>query len=98
MDRLRTSPACDAVYSRRDASSPPALLPLIIILAVLPRIIVLATAPGRIVKRGTPTAPAEAVVVTARGANIGRAPSHCEAALWLVVHRRYDLRVIIRLS
>src|SRR5882724_9676774 len=91
-------PACHAVYSRRAAFLPQALWPLIIVLAGLPRIVVLAAAPVHIVKLETPAAPAEAVVVTARGANIARAPAHREAAVWLVVQHHDELRAIIRLA
>src|SRR5947209_8018243 len=78
----RTQPACQAAGSRRAASSPPALWPLIGPI-VLPRIVVLAAAPGRIVER--PATPAEADVVTARDAGIGRARAVDDAALRLVL-------------
>src|SRR5271157_4657739 len=77
-------PACHAACSRRAASSPPALWPLII-------------APGRIVE--TPATPAEeAEVVTARDAEIGRARAVDDAALRLVVQRNDELRTIIGLA
>jgi hypothetical protein len=82
--------ACRPAYSRRAASSPPALLPLIIVLAVLPRIVELAAAPARIAIWGVPVAPAieaeEVVVpgVTAGNGDLGRA-AHREAALRPVV-------------
>src|SRR5262245_24047775 len=82
--------------SRRAASSKPALWPLIIVPIVLPRIVVLAAAPERIVE--TPPTPAEAEVVTARDADIGRARAVDDAALRLVVQRNDELRAIIGLA
>src|SRR4249920_46566 len=78
-------PACHAACSRRAASSPPALWPLIIV-----------AAPGRIVE--TPATPAEAEVVTARDAEIGRARAVDDAALRLVVQRNDELRAIVGLA
>src|SRR5215468_6525776 len=86
-------PACHAACSRRAASSKPALWPLPI---VLPRIVVLAAAPERVVE--TPATPAEAEVVTARDADIGRARAVDDAALRLVVQRNDELRAIIGLA
>src|SRR5438132_5842293 len=83
--------ACHAAYSRRAASSPPpALSPLIVVLAALPLIVVLAAAPARkcVVVRS----------VTARDAYIGRDPAHREAALWLVVQRHDKLCAIVSLA
>src|ERR1700682_2669439 len=77
-------PACHAACSRRAASSPPALWPLIIV------------PPGRIVE--TPATPAEAEVVTARDADIGRTRAVDDAALRLVVQRNDELRAIIGLA
>src|SRR4029453_5152293 len=85
-----------AACSRRAASSKPALWPLIIVPIVLPRIVVLAAAPERIVE--TPAPPAEAEVVTARDADIGRARAGDDAALRLVVQRNDELRAIIGLA
>src|SRR5262245_15995808 len=82
--------------SRRAASSQPALWPLIIVPIVLPRIVVLAAAPERIVE--TPATPAEAEVVTARDADIGRARAVDDAALRLVVQRNDELRAIVGLA
>src|SRR5215475_3050823 len=78
------------------ASSKPALWPLIIVPIVLPRIVVLAAAPERIVE--TPATPAEAEVVTARDADIGRAWAGDDAALRLVVQRNDELGAIIGLA
>src|SRR6516162_4736429 len=89
-------PACHPACSRRAASSKPALWPLIIVPIVLPRIVVLAAAPERIVE--TPATPAEAEVVTARDADIGRARAVDDAALRLVVQRNDELRAIIGLA
>src|SRR6516162_4166103 len=86
-------PACHPACSRRAASSKPALRPLIIVPIVLPRIVVLAAAPERIVET-----PAEAEVVTARDAEIGRARAVDDAALRLVVQRNDELRAIIGLA
>src|SRR5262249_6275459 len=89
-------PACHPACSRRATSSKPALWPLIIVPIVLPRIVVLAAAPERIVE--TPATPAEAEVVTARDADIGRARAVDDAALWLVVQRNDELGAIIGLA
>src|SRR5438445_10416496 len=88
-------PACRAACSRRDASSKPALWPLIIVPIVLPRIVVLAAAPGRIAEAPATPAEAEAEVVTARDADIGRARAVDDAALRLVVQRNDELRAIV---
>src|ERR1700738_2705800 len=68
---------------RRAVSSPPALWPIIV-------------APGRIVE--TPATPAEAEVVTARDADIGRPRGVDDAALRLVVQRTDELRAIVGLA
>src|SRR5262245_2871537 len=80
----------------RTASSKPALWPLVIVPIVLPRIVVLAAPPERIVE--TPATPAEAEVVTAHDADIGRARAVDDAALRLVVQRNDELRAIIGLA
>src|SRR5262249_49051208 len=94
----KTSGHCrrHAACSRRAASSKPALWPLIIVPIVLPRIVVLAAAPERIVK--TPATPADAEVVTAHDADIGRARAVDDAALRLVVQRNDELGAIIGLA
>src|SRR5262249_52239584 len=92
----KTGRAVHAACSRRAASSKPALWPLIIVPIVLPRIVVLAAAPERIVE--TPATPAEAEVVTAHDADIGRARAVDDAALRLVVQRNDELRAVIGLA
>src|SRR5262245_19965581 len=92
----KTGRAGRAACLRRAASSKPALWPLIIVPIVLPRIVVLAAAPERIVE--TPATPAEAEVVTAHDADIGRARAVDDAALRLVVQRNDELRAVIGLA
>src|SRR6516162_5613561 len=77
-----TFPACHAACSRRAAPSPPALWPLIIVPIIVE----------------TPTTPAEADVVTARDAHIGRARAVDDAAMRLVVQRNDELRAIVGLA
>src|SRR5260370_30564300 len=88
-----------AAYSRRAASSPPARLPLIIVLAVLPRIVERAAAPARIAIGGVPVAPAiEADEVVVPGVAARNGAAHREAALRLVVQRHDELRTIVGLA
>src|SRR5262249_8437674 len=86
-----------ALAANAGPGSKPALWPLIIVPIVLPRIVVLAAAPERIVE--TPATPAEAEVVTAHDADIGRARAvDDDAALRLVVQRNDELRAIVGLA